>query len=489
LNSRPYILALDLGTQSVRAVVVNRAGTPLTHAQQPFTLQRRSATEIEQDGPAIIAATLQVIAAALQQFPGVAQAGLASQRSSVIAWDRQTGAALSPVLSWQDTRAADFVKTLAPQQSFVQSHSGLVLSPHYGASKLRWLLHNNGAVQHALAKQRLCLGPLAAYVLFHILKNRPYLVDESNAARMQLWNIRERCWDPELCRLFEIERRLLPDCVPTLHHYGVINNTDIALKLVCGDQNAAFYGYAGQSDADTAQINLGTGAFILSPAATNVSWDVQTQAGLLTSVGHSDNNSLSYLLEATVNGAGAALQWFAAEYAVDNLHAQLPRWLDNIDSPPVFLNTIGGLGSPWWRTDIASRFIGIHDAKTEPAGAAVAIIESIVFMLAYNLQRMTQIRQRPFNRCIIGGGLAQLDGLCRKLADLTGRPLLRPASTETTTAGIIHLLKPNDSGNQNGDRTAAHAASGETHFKSQPNPSLHARYRIFTDAIAAATAG
>jgi glycerol kinase len=487
LNSRPYILALDLGTQSVRALVVNRAGTPLTQIQRPLTLQRRSATEIEQDGPAIIDATLQVIATALQQFPAVAGAGLASQRSSVIAWDRQTGTALSPVLSWQDTRTADFVKTLVPQQSLVQSRSGLVLSPHYGAGKLRWLLHNNVAVQRALADQRLCLGPLAAYVLFHILKNRPYLVDESNAARTQLWNIHERHWDSQLCRLFEIERQLLPECVPTLHHYGVINNTDIALNLACGDQNAAFYGYAAQSDADTAQINLGTGAFILSPAETGTLADVQTQ-GLLLSVGRSDNNGLSYLLEATVNGAGAALQWFAAEYSVDNLQARLPLWLDNTRNPPVFLNTIGGLGSPWWRSDIAPRFIGSHD-KTEPAGAAVAVIESIVFMLAHNLQRMAQIRQRPFNRCIIGGGLAQLDGLCRKLADLSGLPLLRPASTETTAAGIVHLLEADQNGDRHDARTAEHTATGEKHFKSQPNPGLHARYRIFTDAIAAATAG
>lgn len=461
-------LAIDIGTQSTRAFVFNSDGEKLAEASRENLILRPEPGRVEQNGESIIDAARAVIEAVTSKVRNIGQAGLAIQRSSVIAWDRETGHTLSSVLSWQDTRAAAMLESLEPYRDDIKARSGLTLTPYYGASKLNWLLNKHPDINEALNDGRLGIGPLASYALFELLARKPYAVDESNAARTQLWNISTRRWDPQLCSYFGIPEGLLPVLLPTRAHFGCVIDTDIPLTAVCGDQNAAFYGI-GHLPPATAFINMGTGAFILIPTGDTP----HPHPKLLVAAGQSDEQKLQYLLEATVNGAGNALSWATKKWRIGNLHELLPEWLKNTADPPIFLNTIGGLGSPWWKSGIEPAFIGAPpDCDSNPAACIAAIIESIVFMLQYNLDTIRKAGE-AIDQCLVSGGLASINGLCQKLADLSGMPVHRLSNTETTGLGAAYLA--------NG--LTPPPIPVEMHFEPSLDTGLKQRYERFIQAL------
>lgn len=196
-NATSATLAIDIGTHSVRAAAIDGCGDILCIAARNIELKNDPQTgHIEQDGMDIVTKVREVIAEILDQPFEFKSAGLAIQRSTVIAWDARTGQPLHPAISWQDTRAAEFVSSLSPHAREIQAASGLVLSLHYGASKIRWLAKTRQQ------PEQIFIAPLVSFILFHLLDNRPYLCDESNAARTQLWDLNERCWSESLCDFF-----------------------------------------------------------------------------------------------------------------------------------------------------------------------------------------------------------------------------------------------------------------------------------------------
>jgi len=431
-------LAIDQGTHATRALVFDGHGRVLAHARRPVSLQVHSRAEIEQSPPEILDSLHTVVKEILQQ-PGIdaariGSAGLATQRSSVLAWDRVTGRALSPVLSWQDTRTAANLEALGRHEAAIRERTGLRLSPHYGAGKLHWLLRHEAEVIAARERGVLTIGPLAAFLLHHLSETSGDVIDHANASRTLLWNLESRDWDPWLLGLFDIPREILPECRPIVADYGLTRIGRIPLTAVNGDQTAALYA-TGMPAHDTLVVNVGTGAFVLLPTGDSR----RSHLELLSGLSRSDGRTADYYLEGTVNGAASALERVAHQYRVADWSAQASGWLDQVEVPPVFLNSIGGLGSPWWQPGPDPVFLPDgNGAHIEPARAMVAAIESIVFLIQANVERL---RERiPAVRGIrISGGLAPLDGLCRKLANLTALSVERSSVVESTARGIAWL--------------------------------------------------
>ncbi|MDH3981254.1 MAG: FGGY family carbohydrate kinase, partial [Gammaproteobacteria bacterium] len=301
--SDELILAIDQGTHSTRAIVFDRRGKLLAKAQQAVDLQVHSHTEIEQDPQQLLDSMQQVLQDVLADpavnAAQIVAAGLATQRSSVVAWHRNTGAALGPVLSWQDRRTEPLMASLEARAQQIEQRTGLRLSPHYGAGKLHWLLTNSPAVSAAAEQNELLCGPLASYLLYHLLHGHPALVDQANASRTLLWNLQSRDWDDYLLDLFSVPGNVLPACRPICSDYGNTVTGNIPLRAMNGDQTAALYAQ-GQPPDNTIMINIGTGAFVLLPVE-----DPATRpAGLLAGISHSSAQSASYYIEGTVNGAG-----------------------------------------------------------------------------------------------------------------------------------------------------------------------------------------
>jgi len=418
---------------------------------------------VEQDPEELVASLRTVIAEAVASLGNradqIVSAGIATQRSSIVCWDRRTGVALSPVISWQDRRAHEWLDRFSAHASEVHRRTGLRLSAHYGASKLHWCLEHLPAVTAAQREAGLAMGPLASFLLFRLLEEKPLLADPANAARTLLWNIRVMDWDPWLLELFGVPRDPLPRCVSTRHRFGtlLVNERRIPLTVVTGDQSAALFSL-GAPPPQVAYINMGTGAFI-----QRVFHQEPEADGLLTGMVYRDADRAVFVLEGTVNGAGAALQWAEREWGLENIEARLPEWLARAGDIPLFLNGVGGLGAPFWSAEFVSRLVG----GGEPWQKAVAVAESIVFLLGANFEIMQKFPSVPA-RIVATGGLARLDGLCQRLADLSGRPVHRPAEHEATARGTAYLLA--------GFPENWSEEKPGMWFTPQPNPLLKQRY-------------
>lgn len=438
LNNKSLFLAIDQGGHASRVMAFNLDGEPVAQAQHTIKTLHPQSTHVEHNARQIIdsiQASLAKVAADLgEKIKYVERIGLATQRSNIVCWDKHSGEPLSPVISWQDTRANNWLKQLSLDREDIHKTTGLFPSAHYGASKMRWCLDNLDAVQQAAQQDRLCMGPMSSYIVFALCRNKPFVSDPVSASRTLLWNIHRKDWDDYLLKSFNIERRFLPQCVTTEYEYGDIHigERDIPLSIVDGDQSAALYAY-GNLQYETAYINLGTGAFISRPSG----YALLYARRLLTSVIYSYDTDSHYVLEGTVNGAGSALDWVQQARPCDDLWDKLPDWLQSETDPPLFLNGISGLAAPYWIADFKTSFL---DGKQHSdASHYVSVIESIVFLLNANVQEMMKFASPP-QQIQITGGLSRLDGLCQRLADLTRLPAYRPKECEATARGIAYLL-------------------------------------------------
>ncbi|MEM7311894.1 MAG: FGGY family carbohydrate kinase [Planctomycetota bacterium] len=472
-----YFLALDQGTQSTRAAVVRSDGRIVSIACETVGTKRLVDGRVEQSPEEILKSLRVTIAKVLEQHGGMIQAaGMATQRSSVVAWRRSTCEPLSPVISWQDTRGQAFVESLSTaQREQIQRLTGLPVSAHYGATKLRWLIEQEDVA--ALIKEGDCVvGPLASFLLANLVAAEHLAeVDYANGGRMQLMNLQQRCWDRELLELFGIPLTVLPTLRPNRFEYGHLKDTVVPFVLLQGDQTAAACGLVRDADSRTARVNVGTGAFILAELEKG---DLGGDSRMLRSIYHSDMERTKYLIEGTVNGAGAALNWAADQLGVarQSIAAKLDQWLVVPDQPLIFINCVGGLGSPYWRPagtsvqeNVWVNLNGEYVADPEAETAMAAVAESIIFLLAVNLGCM-QGMGCEIERVSIGGGLSRSDAMCQRLADLTGVLVERGNVVEATLLGVTAMLR---GGGEDGP-----AASVET-FTPRSSDDLRVRYRAF----------
>lgn len=431
-SEAPLILAIDQGGHASRAIVFDAHGTLCAESFAPISTFRSGDDRVEHDANEIlesIRTALDDVAQTLgSDAERVVAAGLATQRSSVVCWDKRTGTPLSRVLSWQDRRNAALVEQLRGEASAVCEHTGLVLSPHYGASKLRWCLDEIPAVRTARDGKRLAFGPLASFLLFSLLEGRPYLVDPANASRTQLFEPRTRAWSPWLAERFGVPLELLPRIAHTRAEFGRLQfaGRDIPLRVCTGDQSAVPYAF-GSLDPATIYLNAGTGAFLQRVREHD---DPQ----LLQSVVYSDEQRVVTIQEGTVNGAGAAIDWLNEHLGVDARRGALALTRATANhAAPLFLNAVGGIGSPYWRSDVSSRFVG----EGSEAAQVQAAVESIAFLICRNIERM---QDAAVARILASGGLSASDYLCECIATLSGLPVERVNVRESTALGLAFLV-------------------------------------------------
>jgi glycerol kinase len=471
----PLFLAIDQGTHASRALVFDARGGILGHGEREVALTRPQTDWAEQDAEEIIASVHAAVAQAADALGSRAAqlvaAGLSCQRASAVCWDRVSGAPLSPIFSWQDRRMHAWIDALQAHGDEVHRRTGLFLSPHYGASKLRWALDHLPAVRQALDSGRLAWGPMASFLAFRLLKERPLRAEPQCAARTQLWNLQSRDWDAELLRLFGLPTGCLPASALTCQRWGTLasGGVEVPLMAVNGDQSAAVFAF-GWPEADSAYVNIGTSAFV-QRALMRAPGHVPRQ---LTGIILADLDATVYMVEGNVNGAGAGIAWLATELGIDDLPARLPEWLDRPAPSVLFLNGIAGLGGPFWQARFESRFVG----AAEPWQKAVALVESIAFLLQANVEHMAP-HVPPLARIRISGGVSRLDGLCQRIASINGVPVHRRDDPEASARGIAYLAA--------GRPAQWHAGAGEDVFAPRNDPPLRERYRRWRALMAEAT--
>lgn len=485
-------LVLDQGGHSSRALVFNDSGECVFSAREPISTTRLPGFRVEHDAMEL-AESLQKccdrVAEELGDAVGLVRAaGMATQRSSIVCWENDTGQPLTSVISWQDRRAWEFVESISEKEDDIRDATGLVLSPHYGASKLRWCLQEDAAVKLANQERNLVIGPLASFLVRHLVQANAKgdLCDPANASRTQLWSRHHCDWSPELCDLFEVDRALLPRSVPSEYGYGKLQlgSETLRLEVVTGDQSAVIYAF-GAPKADTAYINLGTGAFIQRPIGRKPV-DIP---GILNSVVFQDGDGPQYVLEGTINGAGSALTWLAKQVDVDS-KLLVDDGISEVmtKEPPIFMNGVAGLGSPYWISDFESEWVCDYSVNLSDGLKAVAVLESIAFLVAENLIRM-QSSGDEINRVLLTGGLSSVDYLCQAIADACRVNVQRADVKEATAAGVAYLLRRKSLGEER-EKQSSSLSDSETAstmetaiFSPDQQSSITLRYRKWQEQM------
>ena len=427
-----WFLAIDQGGHASRALLYDADGELLDSTYCEIETLEKANNIVEHDAIAFVESVQQVVnelAAKLgEDVIRIQSVGLACQRSSIVCWNKDTGEALSPIISWQDRRTDTDLQRYARYQDLIRDRTGLLLNPHYGASKMRWCLENLPAVEEAKQQGTLIISPVATYLLFHLLEQHPIFVDPANAGRTLLYDYKKGDWCEELLEAFDIDRSILPTCVPSKYDFGSLglNGHSVNLRVCTGDQSAAVF-YSGMPQSDSLYINAGTGAFVQQ--IRNDLFDDKVD-GLLKSIVYADDKNCLYVKEGTVNGAGRALQWYGEKTGRIDYTDHLEKWFAEVESPPMFLNAISGVGSPFW-TSFSSRF----DRECAVEDGFVAIVESILFLLKSNIRLFDD-----FARIYVSGGLSNSDTFCQYLASLSGVVVCRQKVQEATSKGLFMLL-------------------------------------------------
>lgn len=448
MEARPdqFILALDQGTTSARAILFGRQGQIHGIAQQEITQYYPQTGWVEHDAEEIWQAQLAVARAVLREN-GVAASrisavGITNQRETTVLWDRASGQPLHRAIVWQDRRTASICDelTAAGHADLFRQRTGLVLDAYFSGTKLKWLLDHIPGARARAERGELAFGTIDSWLAWKLSGGRAHVTDPSNASRTLLFDIHRRCWDEQLLACLDIPPSLLPRVVDSS---GEITTLDadwlgaaIPLSGMAGDQQAATFGNACLEHG-MAKNTYGTGCFLLMNTGDQ---PMASQHRLLTTVGWQRQGQATYLLEGSVFMGGATVQWLrdglgliASANEIEALAASVP------DNGGVYLVPAHtGLGAPYWDPFARGALFGLSRGSNR-AHIARAALEAIAFQSAEVLQAMESDAGQPMKELRVDGGAARNDLLMQFQADLLGVPVVRPRVTETTALGAAYL--------------------------------------------------
>ncbi|MGH8725018.1 MAG: glycerol kinase GlpK [Burkholderiales bacterium] len=440
-----YVLALDQGTTSSRAILFDAEGRPVSVAQREFRQIFPQPGWVEHDPKEIFSTQRETARQAISRsgisLKELMAVGITNQRETTIVWDRQSGEPVHNAIVWQDRRTAAQCAELKQlgAESLVRERTGLVIDPYFSGTKIGWILDNVPGTRARAERGELAFGTVDTWLAWHLTGNRTHVTDVSNASRTLLFNIHMNDWDPELLRVFDVPRALLPDVHASAHAFGMLPAGALGEPLViggiAGDQQAAMFGQACHR-AGMAKNTYGTGCFMLLHTGAEV---VSSKSGLI-STACAQTTKKEYALEGSVFIGGAVVQWlrdglefFESSGEVERLAASV------LDSGDVYLvPAFTGLGAPYWDPDARGTIIGLTRGTTR-AHLARAALESIAFQSAELLAAMQKDSGQKLSELRVDGGAAANDLLMQFQADLLGVPVVRPKVLETTALGAAYL--------------------------------------------------
>ena len=447
-----YILALDQGTTSSRAILFDEAGSIIAVAQHEFEQFYPQAGWVEHDPTEILTSQLACAVEALGRAglvpKDVAAIGITNQRETVIVWDRATGKAIYPAIVWQDRRTAPQCGLLEESGAgeTVSAKTGLVLNPYFSATKVGWILDNVPGARARAERGELAFGTVDSWLVWHLTTGARHVTDVTNASRTLLFNIVKGEWDAELLRIFNIPESLLPDVVWSSERVGEVTTTlglgGVAIAGIAGDQQAALFGQLCWK-AGEAKNTYGTGCFLLQNIGTGVDGNgtgfVRSKHRLITTLAASAQHRLEYALEGSIFIGGAVVQWLRDNLKLIGSSAEVEALAASVPDSGgvVFVPAFVGLGAPHWDPHASGMLIGLGRG-TKPGEIARAALESIAFQVADVLEAV-QSETTPLGALRVDGGAAVNNLLMQFQADVLGVPVVRPQVTETTAMGAAYL--------------------------------------------------
>ena len=441
-----YILALDAGTTSVRAILFDRSGRTRGIAQKEIRQIYPRPGWVEHDPEEIWTSQIAAAASVLHRArvrPGeVAAIGITNQRETAIVWNRASGRPVHNAIVWQDRRTAPACDRLraAGALRMVQRRSGLVLDPYFSATKVAWILENVRGTRKPAERGDLAFGTVDSWLVWKLTGGRSHVTDASNASRTLLYNIHRGEWDAELLRLFRIPAAMLPEVRSSSEVYGEASALAGAIRApiggIAGDQQAALFGQMC-IEPGRSKNTYGTGCFLLQNTGAKA---LPSKNKLLTTVAWKLGDKLTYAQEGSVFIAGAAVQWLRDGLKIVRTAPEVDRLALTVrDNGGVYLvPAFAGLGAPHWDPYARGLLIGIT-RETTSAHVARAVLEGIAFQVADLLDAVKSDTGRRFSELRVDGGLCRSAPLMQFQADILGIPIVRPAEIETTALGAAYL--------------------------------------------------
>ncbi len=441
-----FILALDQGTTSSRALVFDHEGTVRSVGQREFKQIFPQPGWVEHDPEEIWSSQISVAVEALSRMDArprdIAAIGITNQRETTVVWNRETGKPVYNAIVWQDRRTAGFCDQLkaAGHEPLIKQRTGLLIDSYFAGTKIAWILDNVPGARALADAGKLAFGTIDSWLVWKLTSGRTHVTDASNASRTMLLDIHTGCWDDELLRLLRIPRSLMPEVRACSEVYAEVATTlglgGIKIAGMAGDQQSSLFGQQCTTPGLT-KNTYGTGCFMLQSTGNRA---VPSSNRLLTTVAWKLGQNIAYALEGSVFIGGAVVQWLRdglglirSSSEVESLAASVP---DNggVYLVPAFV----GLGAPHWDPYARGAILGLTRGTTA-AHVARAAVESIAYQVADLADAMQSDSGTPLPELRVDGGAASNDALMQFQSDILGIPVVRPEQTETTALGAAYL--------------------------------------------------
>lgn len=441
-----YVIALDQGTTSSRAIIFNHQGEIVNVAQKDFTQHFPEPGWVEHNPEAIWSTQLSVmqeaIAKARVREDEIAAVGITNQRETTMIWDRKTGEPIARAIVWQDRRTARYCDSLKEEHGeFIRKKTGLVIDAYFSASKVRWLLDNVEGAREKAEKGELAFGTVDSWLVWRLTEGKVHVTDPSNASRTMLFNIHTMQWDNELLELFQVPKSLLPEVKSSSEIYGYVDSRyilggKVPIAGIAGDQQAALFGQMCTKKG-MVKNTYGTGCFLLMNTGEEV---VESKNNLLSTVAWKIGDKITYALEGGVFVGGAAIQWvrdgLRAIRTSDAINSLAATVEDN--GGVYFVPCLAGMGAPYWDQYARGTIIGITRGTTD-AHIARATLEGIALQVHDIVRAMEKDVGQETQEFRVDGGASASDLLMQIQADVFQFDIIRPKVLETTALGAAYL--------------------------------------------------
>jgi glycerol kinase len=439
---KKYVLSLDQGTTSCRAILFDRQGNVVNVAQQEFTQIFPQAGWVEHDAAEIWTVQRKVMeqAVAAVRPEEIAAIGITNQRETTVVWDSTTGKPLHPAIVWQCRRTSDICAGLKAEgwEEKVRGKTGLVLDPYFSGTKLKWILDAHPDIRAKAERGEALFGTIDSWLIWNLTAGKAHVTDYSNASRTMLFNIHELQWDEDILRKFGVPKAMLPQVKPSSEVYGetTLLGGAIPISGAAGDQQAALFGQTCFS-AGMAKNTYGTGCFLLSNTGNA---PVASQKGLLTTIAWGCGGKVDYALEGSVFTAGSVVQWLRDGLGLIRDAAETEGLATSVaDTEGVyFVPAFTGLGTPYWNPYARGMITGLTRG-TSKAHLVRAALESIAYQSADVFKVMEEESGIALQGVRVDGGATRNNFLIQFQADMLGVEVTRPKVQETTALGAAYL--------------------------------------------------
>lgn len=445
-QEKPYLMALDQGTTSSRAIIFDKKGQIVSIAQKDFKQYFPESGWVEHDPNEIWTSQSAVMIESMvnkgikvNQIAGI---GITNQRETTLIWDRKTGKAIYHAIVWQDRRTAAYCNSLKEKglSEMVSSKTGLIIDAYFSATKIRWILENVEGARAKAEAGELAFGTVDSWLIWNLTGGKTHITDITNASRTMIYNIHSQEWDEELLQLFEIPKSLLPEVKSCSEVYcetdGDVLSEKIPIAGIAGDQQAALFGQLC-TEPGMAKTTYGTGCFLVMNTGTEA---VKSENQLLTTVAWKIGDEINYALEGSVFIGGAAIQWLRDGielFANAKDSEKLAMSLDGNDGV-YFVPALTGLGAPHWDQNARGAFFGISRGTTS-AHMTRAALEAIAYQVYDVLKAMEKDSGKPTQELRVDGGATANNFMMQFQSDLLDCEIKRPEIIETTAIGAAFL--------------------------------------------------